>query len=87
MPQMAGQWLCHEDTARTTWKETVQMIASLRKWKIKLNPEDFDEDNIYWLTIDGVNFTIREQRLDPGSKWYDHKSHSAGVGYEVCMAI
>ena len=63
------------------------MIASLREKKIKFNPEDFDDDNIYLLTVDGVHFTIREQQKDPGPKWYDHKSHSAGVRYEMCVAI
>jgi hypothetical protein len=87
MPQMAGQWGCHEDTARSTWKKTVQKIASLRERKIKFNPEDFDEDITYLMTVDGVHFTIREQRQDPGPKWYDHKSHSAGVGYKICVAI
>ena len=87
MSKMAGQWDCHDDTARTTWKKVVEMIASLREKKIKFDPADFDDDLIYLFTIDGVHFTVNEQRKDPGPKWYDHKSHSAGLGYEICVAI
>jgi hypothetical protein len=87
MSQMAGQWDCHEDTARSTWKKVVKMIASLREKKIRFNMADFDDDTFYLLTIDGVHFTVNEQRKDPGPKWYDHKSHSAGVGYEMGVAI
>jgi hypothetical protein len=37
------------------------------------------------ITIDGVNFITHEFRLDLGTKtkWFDHKSHSCGLKYEI----
>lgn len=40
------------------------------------------------MSIDGVNFTTCEPRAkNPGSHWYDPKSHSACVSYEVAVDI
>ena len=40
------------------------------------------------MSVDGVNFTIHEPRAkNPGSHWYDHKSHSAGISYEVAIDV
>ena len=85
---MAGRWGCHEQTYRGRWKEVVGAIASLRDEKIKFDPSDFPEDQIYLLTVDGVNFSICEPRVkNPGSQWYDHKSHSAGLTYLVAVDV
>ena len=85
---MAGRWNCHEQTYRGKWKEVVGAIASLRGEKIKFDPSDFPEDQIFLLTVDGVNFSICEPRVkNPGSQWYDHKSHSAGLTYLVTVDV
>ena len=84
---MAGKWKVCEDTFRTHWKKTVRMIAELRGEKIKFDPADFPEDQIFLMTVDGVHFRIREPRRDPGSKWYSHKFHGAGVMYLVAVDI
>ncbi|KAL7527586.1 hypothetical protein ACHAWF_002234, partial [Thalassiosira exigua] len=85
---MAGRWKCHEETYRKRWKVIVAAIASLKNiWKNSLDA-DFPEDQIFILTVDGVNFTIYEPRMnEPGPKWYDHKSNSAGISYEVAIDI
>ena len=85
---MAGRWNCCEQTYREKWKKTVAAIAALREDKIKFDPSDFPEDQIFLLTVDGVNFSIREPRVkNPGSHWYDHKSHSAGLTYLVAIDV
>ena len=85
---MAGHWKTHEQTYRKNWKENVAAIAALKEAKISFSASDFPEEQIYLLSVDGVNFTINEPRVkNPGSKWYDHKSHSAGISYEVAVDI
>ena len=85
---MAGRWDCHEQTYRKKWKEVVAAIAALRSEKIKFDPSDFPEDQIFLLTVDGVNFRIREPRVkNPGSHWYDHKSNSAGLTYLIAVDV
>ena len=84
---MAGDWGCHEDTFRKHWKSVAKMIADLRDEKIKFDPCNFPEEQIYLLTVDGVHFRIREPRRDPGKKWYSHKFHGAGVMYLVAIDI
>lgn len=39
------------------------------------------------ISVDGVHCRIQEVRKDPGAKWYDHKTNSAGVAYEVAFGI
>ena len=106
---MAGRWKCDKKTYRRKWKEGVAAIASLRGAKIKFDPSEFPEDQVYLLTVDGVNFRRTEPRvgrdrkpaacgvehvevptaknLGPGSHWYNHKSHSAGITYEVGLDV
>ena len=70
------------------WKENVARIAALKSGKINFSFLDFPDDQIFLLTVDGVNFTINEPRgKDTGARWYDHKSHSAGIRYEVALDI
>ena len=42
---------------------------------------------IFLVSVDGIHCRTYEVRSDPGKKWYSHKSHSAGVGYELAIAI
>ena len=84
----AGRWGCCEQTYREKWKKIVAAIAALREDKIKFDPSDFPEDQVFLLTVDGVNFSIREPRVNnPGSHWYDHKTHSAGLTYLVAVDV
>ena len=85
---MAGRWNCHEQTCRKRWKAVLRAIASLRDEKIKFDPSDFPEDQIFLLTVDGVNFDIYEPRVkNPGSQWHNHKSHSAGLMHPIAIDV
>jgi hypothetical protein len=42
---------------------------------------------VYIISVDGVHCRMQEIRRDPGSKWYSHKHNSAGVSYELGIAI
>ena len=53
------------------------MIASLMSTKIKFLFEN--TNRVFVSSFDCVNFLIQEPRLDPSSKWFDHKNHSAGL--------
>ena len=53
------------------------MIASLMSTKIKFSFEN--TNRVFVSSFDCVNFLIEEPRLDPSSKWYNHKSHTAEV--------
>ena len=84
----AGHWGVDENTFRPRWKDAVHAIASLKDKVIKFDPDTFPTDQIYLFTFDGVNFDVCEPRMhNPGSHWYNHKSHSAGVTYEVAIDI
>ena len=70
------------------WKENIARVAALKSEKINFSLLDFPDDQIYLLSVDGVNFSINEPRgKKAGSKWYDHKTHSAGISYEVALNI
>ena len=85
---MSGRWKDHEDTIAPKWKRIAEQIASLADEKIVFDETLFADDEIFLLTVDGVNFTCNEPRAkNPGPKNYDHKSNSAGVSYEVAVAI
>jgi hypothetical protein len=66
----------------------VKGIAALKEKKIKFDPHDFPAGQVFLMSVDGVNFTFCEPRAEnPGSHWYDHKSHSAGISYEVAVDV
>jgi hypothetical protein len=84
----AGRWGIDENTFRHRWKDIVKAIAALKEKKIKFDPDDFPRGQVFLMSVDGVNFTIHEPRAkNPGSHWYDHKSHSAGISYEVAIDV
>jgi hypothetical protein len=82
---LSGRWGLSEETIRNQIKSMSEAIQSLKERKIVWG--DFDDDEVFIITVDGVHCRINEPRNDPGSKWYDHKSNSAGVSYEVTLAI
>lgn len=47
----------------------------------------FHSEEVHIISVDGVNFSTQEFRLDPSSKWFDHKTKSAGLTYELALAI
>jgi len=54
---------------------------------IVLNLGDFDAKEIIILSVDCVNYPTTEFRLDPGTEWYDHKSHGPGLKYEYAVCV
>jgi hypothetical protein len=86
-PEMEGPWnLCQETIAAKT-KEYSTAIQSLKGRKIKWFETHEIEDHTFIMTVDGVHCSVQEVRKDPGSKWYSHKSHGAGLSYELGIAI
>jgi hypothetical protein len=83
---LSGRWGYHEETCRKRAKQIIAgMIHSLKEEKIKWI--EFDDNETFWISMDGVHCRIQEPRKDPGAKWYDHKSNGAGVAYEIALAI
>ena len=52
------------------------LLAKFSKKKIVF---ELENDIVLGRTVDCVNFTCQEMRLDPSSKWFDHKSNSCGL--------
>lgn len=82
---LAGRWKYGEDYIRRAVRENAASIQSLKPRVIRF--AGFAEGEIHWVTVDGSNFDTEEFRLDPSTKWYNHKSHSSGVKYEFALAI
>lgn len=82
---LAGRWGYCEDHIRGKVKAYGKKIQSLKNDKIVFG--NFHPKEIYIISVDGVNFSTQEFRLDPSSKWFDHKSKSAGLTYELALAI
>jgi len=82
---MAGDWNLNEKTIRTKVKVHSQSIAALKAKKILFG--NFEDDDVFVVSVDGIHCNIYEPRKDPSSKWYSHKSNSAGLTYELAIAI
>jgi DDE superfamily endonuclease len=82
---MAGRWGQGEDTIRGKVRRVSEVIQLLKEKKITWG--GFSDDETFIVSVDGVHCRIFEPRNDPGSKWFDHKTNSAGVAYEVALAI
>ena len=84
---LAGRWGLRKETIRKKVRGLTKKIAKLKSKKIRLDFGDFDDDEIYIFSVDGVHFTKHEVRTKPGPEWYGTKSNSAGLAYEVAVAI
>lgn len=82
---LAGRWTLSEKTIRNTCRSYVQKIQQLKESKVLWG--EFEDDEVYIISVDGVHCRMQEVRRDPGSKWYTHKHNSAGVSYELGIAI
>jgi hypothetical protein len=48
----------------------------------------YDEnDEIFILSVDGVDCSINEPRKIPSAKWYAHKFNGPGLSYELGISI
>lgn len=43
------------------------------------------DNRVYQYDVDAQNYNTYEFRMDPSSKWYNHKSHSSGVKYKYAV--
>lgn len=62
----------------------VQQI--LTQFPRKIYWGDFNPNNPFPVTHDGVHFCRYESRIDPGSKWYSHKKNGPGVGFGFALS-
>ena len=83
--EMAGHFALDDNTLRNHIKKYVNAIAALKGekivWDIGNNPETF------LISVDGVHFRVNEMRKQPSSRWCSYKFKSAGLAYEVGIAI
>lgn len=87
---LAGRWRKDESTIRSHIWKTLRQIQDHREDLIYFDPSEWDESQVHIITVDTVDYTIEEQRSDPVGefeRWYDHKSHSAGVKYEMALPL
>lgn len=82
---LSGRWMLNEDTLRLQIREYVANIQQLKELKVQWG--GFDDDEVFIISVDGIHCRIQEVRKDPGAKWYSHKTNSAGVTYELGIAI
>ena len=75
-PVLTGWWGYCEEYIGPKVISYAKLIAKIRAKNIRF---EFKRDAVLKITVDCVNFTVQEFRLDPGSKWFDYKSHSCGL--------
>jgi hypothetical protein len=84
---LAGRWDYDESLCSSKCKKIAKRLQSFKDKVIVFDPNMFGDEEIHIITVDCVNFITQEFRLDPSTKWFDHKSHSAGLKYEFALAI
>ena len=86
--QLEGPWkVCPEKIGEEV-KLYARAIQRLKEYKVKwFSEEEIDDDDIFLVSVDGIHCRTFEVRRDPGKKWYSHKSHGAGLAYELAIAI
>jgi DDE superfamily endonuclease len=82
---LAGRWKLDESTIRNHVKKHLDAIQSLKETKVVWG--GFEDEEIFIISVDGVHCRIQEVHTHPGAEWYSHKSNSAGVTYELGIAI
>jgi hypothetical protein len=69
-------------------KKYTKQFQALKNKKIRwFEDGELDENDLFIISVDGVHCRTHEVRKDPSSKWYSHKSHGAGLTYELAIAI
>jgi hypothetical protein len=82
---LSARWGLHENTLRPILKNYSESIQELKERKVLWG--NFDEDEIFLVSVDGVHCRIQEIRKDPGAKWYSHKFNGPALSYELGIAI
>jgi hypothetical protein len=81
---LAGRFKCCEKTVEQKCKEYCKLFQSFKDVKVRF--KGFD-NRVYQYDVDAQNYNTYEFRMDPSSKWYNHKSHSSGVKYEHAVYL
>ncbi len=84
---MTSRWGLNEKHIGKKVKKVGKKLQQASKQIILLNVSDFDAKEIIILSVDCVNYPTTEFRLDPGTEWYDHKSHGPGLKYEYAVCV
>jgi hypothetical protein len=82
---LSARWDYSENRVRAAVKEYATMVQGLKKTKVVWG--NFDEEEVFIISVDGVHCRIQEVRRDPGAKWFDHKSNGPGLAYEIGIGI
>ena len=56
----------------------LERISAEAEYLIKFDVDDFGGE-VHVVGVDTVNFIMQEDRKNPSKKWFDKKSHSAGI--------
>ena len=57
-------------------------------WHLQiLWPFDENTPEVFIASVDGIHVKIQEPRQVPSTRWYSHKSNSAGLAYEVAVDL
>jgi hypothetical protein len=81
---LAGRFGCCEKTAEKKTVEYTKLFQSFKDSKVRF--DGFDK-RTYQFDVDCQNYNTYEFQMDPSTKWYNHKSHSAGVKYEYAVHL
>ena len=81
---LAGRYGCCEKTVEKKTREYTKLFQSFKDLKVRF--DGFDQ-RTYQFSVDGQNYDTYEYRMDPSSKWYNHKSHSSGLKYEYAVHL
>ena len=82
---LAGRWKYGEDYIRSVVQDNTRKIQSLKPKVILF--AGFDDQEIHVVSVDCSSYDTEEFRLEPSTKWYNHKSNSAGLKYEYAVAL
>ena len=75
-PVLSGRWKFCEEFIMKSVAEYGSLIEELSRKKIIF---ELKHDVTLGRSLDCCNFIVQEMRLDPSSKWFDHKSNSCGL--------
>jgi hypothetical protein len=82
---LAGRWKYGEEHIRGVVHQNTAKIQSLKPKVILF--AGFKDKEIHVVSVDCCSFDTQEFRLDPSTKWYNHKSHSSGLKYQFALAL
>ncbi len=77
---MTGQWGQSEQVIAKSVKAAAKIQSH---WYQKFNFDCIQENEIYIMSIDGMQCETEEFLLDPNVKWYSKKKNKSRLMYEI----